>query len=459
MQGKNRITRFLIGIFALTMFWGIFMVSRFILEISDNENLKHVPADARFVMVLNGRRLLEEGFNTVILAEDEGIIRLIEELYKRKSQGKQERARLGIDYNSDIVFFSKNYDSVLVDGLIINLDQPHLFRKNIGEFISKNQAYSANDHVGVILTQHDMEGQRNLTAADLQIQAAKVLQEESSVLNEYSNRQRDENSIATTISNDGFLRESDLIRNTNLSFDLTENKVTVSGKVDLKLHMHQHLSKRLSPDGIHFTAKALSRNVKDSISQYFAGFNLPTEHLCGISLNYHGVKIVDDPTLLYIPLIDALMKFDQPVDFHAELDSLEAKWNASEYEDVFKQSGHSFEYGGIKFYWQQYEDNSIYIGLQEVPKIIDYGGNEVFLLDGRLDRLTNIESTKRMQRILDFFPQYTASKALSLKINTCHISITQDKGDHYNMSGEIDFIKDQHAINAFLSFLIESQVL
>lgn len=448
---QKKIARILIAIFALATIWGVFFFARAILEARPNDNLLHVPQDATFVARINGHKLLKDGFQTVILEEDDKVVHLLRELYERRTEDQEERVRLGIDFNSDIVLFDKVYDKEHIFGILLNLSHPSRFNKHIMGVLNRGQVASSRDNVGIILSM-DHTKKSSLSMMDLRILADNILLQKSSLNLQQKLAFQDETSIARTWSENGLLHEGEIFNASNLNFDLKDEKLLITGDVKMTLHEHEQLNIRLRPKGIHLTAKAISTVVKDSLSVLFKEFNLPTGELCGVSMNYYGMKIVTTPKLAVVPHFDAILKFDNDFKLRPTLDSLHSAG------DINLERYH-FEYGGENFYWKQLSPNTIYLGLESKPDIINNKSKEVLNLQGDISNLTKVDGHGLFRQILEFNPKYAAGKSLSSKIRDCNLSVKRLGNNRYGLKGEIEFIDDQHAINSILSFLIESHII
>lgn len=444
----RKIKKLTATVFTLAMLWGAFFFGRLIFEISPNNNLHYIPEEASFVARIDGRQLFEKGIRSVVLEEDEDIVRLIEEIFERKS-GTDEIKDLGIVYHSDIVFFTTIIDEQTINGFIFNLSNNKHFKDNIGSVINKNQTFAYHNNVGIILG--FTEESKRMSIADLQIQADIILKEESSF--DFSRIEMDDKVAFKSWSSRGLMAEGEAISGTDLSFYVDDTEIKIKGKVELKKQAIATETRTLKPSHTHISSVVISEALNDSINSFLTDLGLMEAEVSAISLNYQGTEIVEEPSFFIVPLIDLLITTSNPYDLQSSLDSL-----ALYEEDIELLSNH-FKYGGKSFYFEQISDNQFYIGVTKKPVFIDRKKDVLFEVNGSLAPLTSFYGKGMMRRFLELIPIYSASKDLTLKIDKANIRLLASDNNSGNIEGNVRFKKENFALNALVHFAIEGHII
>ncbi|MDP4866308.1 MAG: hypothetical protein NWR53_06605, partial [Crocinitomicaceae bacterium] len=176
MRFSRSLLRFLSFSILLMASWFIFQFASTILSETQNGNLSFVPANATFVMRIDGRQLAETAlFSIVMDSKDEEIIRLLERTFKNKVTDNKEFKNTGINFLSDVVIFKMDYQEGIVNGVLVNLTNKRLFDKNITASDQEQHAFSSTENVGLILT-YSAKNKEKVSAKGLQKLADSILQ-------------------------------------------------------------------------------------------------------------------------------------------------------------------------------------------------------------------------------------------------------------------------------------------
>jgi hypothetical protein len=445
----RKIKKLTATLFTLVMLWAAFFFGRLIFEISPSNNLNYIPEDSYFVARIDGRQLFEKGIKSIVLEEDEDIVRLIEEIFQRKS-GTEEIEDLGIIYHSDIIFFNKEIDNERISGFIFNLSSEKNFSKNIESILNSNQTFAYHNQVGVILGFVNKDS-HSMSVQDLQIQADNILKATSSF--DLAKLEMIDRTVFRSWSSRGLIQEGEAISSTNLSFKVEDTEINVDGSVELKESAVSDELKTLAKSHTHISSVVISEGMNDSINSFLIDLGLPETRVSAISLNYQGTEIVEEPSFFIVPLIDLLITTSEPYDLNSALDTLGL------YDDDIEVLSNHFVYGGKSFYFDQLNDHQFYIGITKKPKYSERKKNILFEVNGSLAPLTSFYGKGMMRRFLELIPIYSASKDLTLKIEDVDIQLLDTGNNAGDIKGEIRFKKENFALNALVHFAIEGHII
>lgn len=430
--------------------WGAFYVIKLVLETTPSNNLKYIPKNAQFVAKIDGRQLFEQGVRSIVLDEDQEIIRLIDQIFERKT-GSDERKDLGIAFKSDLIFFKLDIKDENISGFLFNLSNPKNFQNNISSILQKNQTFAKRDHVGIVLHLTETD-ENNIGIADLQIQGDQLLKEESDFdLDNLSDS--NDKTLLHSWSKRGLLEDGGIVANSNLSFEITDNKILIDGNLAFEDLKPSKKRKRLKAKNTHLTSTIVSPGLADSINLFFSGLNLPEADINSISINYHGTEIVEEPSFFIVPYVDMLIETNKPYQLNAALDSAALAESDIELHDDF------FKYGGKTFHYKQLSSALFYIGITQNPEIETIDDGLFLELSGSLSHLTQFYGEGIMRKFLEIIPIYSASKELASKIDEVDFKISKISPDKGKVNGEILFKKENYALNALIHFAIDGHLL
>ena len=435
------------------MLWGAFAVSSLLLEQHNNNNVDFIPENSVFVARIDGRKLLKEGLSSVILEEDNEIISLIEKLTTDRADTSGISNRPGINFNSDIIFFTVLNGNNKLFGALFNLNSPKRFNKNIPNLLNHHQSYSSNEHIGIIISESVINDIVPFNKKELKSIAVDLLKEKQDFPFEEVLSFQDNNTMAKTWSNKGFLKNGDVFSNSNLSFAVNEHLLNLKGTLEISTNKKSLLSNKIKPKGTHLTILQLSEAANDSISKLLNEFNLEAANLNGLSINFYGTEIIEEPSFVIVPKFDALLYFESSFDVKRNIDSLTVQGIIEEYTEDYVL------YGGCKFYYDQIDAQTIYIGKSKNPEYLDFDKSSIVEVSGSLEPLTLITGTGIMKKFIEIISIFSASKDLSGKIDEIDLSIKKGSENTVQLEGELIFKKGFYPLNSILKFALEGQLI
>lgn len=437
----------------LVMLWGAFAITSLLLEQHNNENVEFIPENSVFVARIDGRKLLKEGLSSVILQEDNEIISLIEKLTTDRSDTSGISNRPGINFNSDIVFFTILNGENKLFGALFNLNSPKKFNENLPNLLKSHQSFSSNGHIGVVLSESISNDVKPFNKKELKSIAIDLIKEKQDFPFEEVLSFPDDNTMAKTWSEQGFLKNSDVFSNSNLSFSVNEHILDLYGTLEISSNKESLINKQLKPKGTHLTILQLSEIANDSITKLLDEFNLETANINGLSINFYGTEIIEEPSFVIVPKFDALLYFESNFDVKTNIDSLTTQGIIEEYTDDY------LLYGGCKFYYKQINSQTIYIGKSKNPEYQDFDKSTIVEVSGSLEPLTLITGTGIMKKFIEIISIFSASKGLSEKIDEIDFRMIRGEKDIVKLKGELKFKEGYHPLNSILKFGLEGQLI
>jgi hypothetical protein len=237
----------------------------------------------------------------------------------------------------------------------------------------------------------------------------------------------------------------------SLSFIITDTELIIDGELAYKLKSKSEISKDIKPHGIHLSMDQVNGIVNDSLVSLFKNLNIPEGKISGLSVNYHELELIADPVLFPAPKFDALVTFEDDFNIESAIDSLLAAEGS-------KRVGEScISYSGLKLYYDQIDDNTVYIGASKNVSFINHDNKTSFRILGDPACLTKIEGSGLMKSLIEMLPYFTSSREFLAKINTIDISVGKPKNGISKVHASIKIEKGNYPLNSILMFLIESK--
>ncbi|MFT6921845.1 MAG: hypothetical protein ACJA1C_000843 [Crocinitomicaceae bacterium] len=414
-----------------------------------NENQEYIPNDANFVVRIDGRKLLNTSASSIILHEDEEIINLIERLLQDEMEGESTIKGLGIAINSDIIVFSQSKNDHELVGVLFNLIRPKTFKKNAPLLFGDNQAIATSGNVGLVYMEINNEKGNKLAAKTLKKKADKLLSIKSNF--DFSIfKPSEDNVMAQSWSKKGLIKEINIAHNASLSFIITDTELIIDGELAYNLESKSEISKDIKPHGIHLSMDQVSGIINDSLVSLFKNLNIPEGKISGLSVNYHELELIADPVLFPAPKFDALVTFESNFDIESAIDSLLSK------EDSKRINESCISYSGLKLYYEQVDNKTVYIGTSKNVSYIMHDNKTSFRMHGDPACFTKIEGSGMMKSLVEMMPYFTNSREFLGKIETLDISVGTPKNGISKVHASIKFDKGKYPLNSILMFMIES---
>ena len=452
MQFRKALLSFIAITFLLVLAWVFIIFTAAILEKNTNENIKHVPANATFAMRLDARELAEKTLFSVFLdAKDEEILALIQGSFSEASGKGGQIKNYGIDYLSDIVVFEIPYKGTFVYGILVNVLNENLFRKNSN---SIENIGACRDNVGVIL--RNSSASKQILRSELKQLAAKI------VTSEHTDKQigfaanRGSGKFIETSSKGMLFSKEAFFGQTNILFELQETELLLSGKLALnstrKINAYK---KRIRPKGMHISTSIIPPQLNDSLKKWTSKFKIKVPNITQVSLNFMGTKVINHSSGFFVvPQVELYVECENPFDIERLITSAEL----IDYFDYKVENG-SILFQEEKLYFKQLSPNSFYIGITKDPILQNNSTNELFSASGELKPLVRIEGGGLMTAFLEMMPIYRASKNLTDHTESLELKIIKKTPKSAELKGNLTFSKGYYPMNELIKFLLVSQLM
>jgi len=413
-------------VFILGVIWTIFFFATAVYNKLDNNNLNHIPSNAYFLIQIDASQLLKESIEGLLVTEDNEIVQLLKDL---QSEGTDsEGKKTGIALNTDVLLFTLEEDNQNFYGVLFNLTSQQDFRDYFKG--NKQKGVASNDEVGMVLSSSETE-------SNLEAFAEKIFNGKHATIDFKTTQE------AITI----------WTKNTDKTFErldvkIKEEKIHFSGEISNQLK-HKKSIHGLKPSGFHATTSIVPNQFNDSIRKRF-GDSIP--RISGISINYFGTEIIEEPEFLIAPEADFLIQFESAI-------NLEYYMNAFHKRLIVDSiSGNTCFYGPKSYFSKQISENTIYLGVHAYDSTNLVIQNSIVHLTGTASNLTQIDGGGFFKRILEIIPSYNASKQFTEHIETFEISLKEKNAKTITVSGDILFKEGEYAAVEFLRLLLVGQL-
>ena len=456
MRFSRSLLRFLSFSILLMASWFIFQFARTILSETQNGNLSFVPANATFVMRIDGRQLAETAlFSIVMDSKDEEIIRLIERTFKNKVTDNKEFKNTGINFLSDVVIFKMDYQEGIVNGVLVNLANKRLFDKNITASDQEQHAFSSTENVGLILT-YSAKNKEKVSAKGLQKLADSILQSKTTHKVQQLIANREEGKFTEVFIKGNFLGNALSLSESSILFEQKAQSFLLHGDLsmnDPESDTHK-LSHQLAEKGFHITSRFFSKELSDSLGRLLSFIDKPIPEITAFSLNYEGTKIINHTSGFFVvPNMEMVIQCANPFSIQSFLkeSSISAQLDC-------QITDNTVQFQDEVLYYKQLSSNSFYIGSAEQPVFKQSSENELLHISGKLNPLLNIQGGGMMTAFLEMIPIFKACKGISNHSERIQFDIVEKERNKAEISGELLFKKEYYPMNEILKFILISQM-
>jgi hypothetical protein len=450
MQNKKALFSLLSVATLLAIVWVFWMISESLLKEKSSENNNYIPKDATYTFVLDGKKVAEKAlFSLLVEAKDAEILNLIQTTILQKSKVDGEMKNYGIDYLSDIVFFEMPYNNTAVKGVLVNLSNGILFRKNMAK--SKN-SFAVKKDVGVVL----FPSEKNDLPNNLNKFAAKILSEMQPKSN-LQQKNGDRKLIETSSFGSVFGMNS-FFNKSNIGIDIQNTSLYISGalsKNEKAKEQPKTVGTIVQPSGLHISTSLVPALLSDTLNFFLKQFNTSFPVISEVSLNYYGTKIVNHSSGFYVlPQMELLVTCSSNVEIEKILENAEIQSYLG-----YKLVGNSMRFQSEKLYFKQVTATSFYIGRIENPTF-EKGNTSYYLnMNGSLKPLISIEGGGMMLAFLEMLPIFRASKNLAEHTEFVQIKLSKKGNKIANLEGEMRFKKTYYPMTELTRFLLIGQLL
>lgn len=434
MQIEFKPKRFFPVLFGLAFLWMLFLVSRFVLEAKENPNHGYVPANAAFAMRIDGRKLLQSAaYDVTYHGEPDEIFDLLGSLTERNPDNRKMRDA-GIDFFSDVIVFGEHFENTMLSGFIFNLSDAGKFSAIVPQIIGKNDGFAVHGQVGIIVS----DPSKSTGTQKLNAHAAKLLASngKSAIGKQWS----------ATAGNQIDIDVAQPNVKASLHAKLGGSALELDGTLNVT-EKPVFSSYTLKPEGFHLSAYLYLPELRDSVQKVLLskGFDWPL--INRVSVNYRGTNIDNG----IAPLGDLLLEFDSEITANQAADP--QSWqNVGFALSGDSISGFMLRSGNISYTLRILDRKTLFLG-QHAGNLSEQTNEDLFLLQGDPDLVTNIEGGGLLGLGINLIPSYKNSKDFLASIDKANIKIAPENGK-YALSGRITFQKGKYLIPETLQFIL-----
>lgn len=430
MSKTRRFSQLILTLLVLLFFWGLFMLGRTLLQEFETHNDEYIPENSNIVIRVDGRRLAESGLEDVVFEQqNDELVRTIRDLLK-------ERDDIGVAFTTNSYVFQLEIEkNVVVWGALVNLRDEEKFDQYLPQYLDKKQGAARKEDVGLIIFSCTGESSKpidqlaeNLLKSPSKFETKKIFREEDKMIEFWM---KDGPSKGEIIAH----------------LDFEDQRMLIHGETS-RLMKKATSYQALPPDGFHldlgFIPEALSAQIQSLEKDH--GIELPK--IERISVNHRKTVVAAFMNRIIAPDLDVLITFKEPI----ERDSLLTR--LAVHERVQLAENGSFQFNEEMYYCHSIDDRTLTISTRQkkfTPK------EQVALLksEGALSPLTNVESSRLVQRVLDISAAYRATKRFCDDADQINFEMTQDKKGEVTLSGELSFKEDVHPVDALIRLFLK----
>lgn len=422
------------GLLMLALLYSIYFASTLINHKANHDHLSFIPENAEVTVILNTRKMVEQGLEDLMInAKDESVYTLLIKEYKAQ-QGKSDLPT-GIDYSAHLAVFTLQSNEV-VTGLLFSLSDPNAFELNMPTMIDKkNEVALHKGNVGILL--HRLG--THISTDEMRFLADSILSAKPNTKDDFIN-------IDPSLPVARFrYRSNDDELDLNLTVE--NEKLNLTGNYHSSTQLSSYSINGLKPSGLHLTSTLIPSYL--SISENIGlpeGLPMPI----ALSVNLRGSDL-STGALLMIPDADAVFYFKEEVPLRLGLLVLIK-------DGLIKNlTMKSFTYNGFRFYYEQLDKYSFYIGRNPYAGMQETGKNDIVTISGNLEALTDVHAEGMMSRILSLLTLYTAGKTFAENTDKIDFSMER-KGDHEaEIKGSLSFKEGKYSTIEFVRLLISGK--
>lgn len=453
MQFEFKWKRVLALFSGLTLLWIIFILSTFVLVKEENENHYYVPENSTLTLRFEGKTFFRSAVSSLLFeARDKEVLKQLETLMERRGSKDETTVGAGINVLSDIIVFSQPAANGAIYGILFNLNDPALFRKNMSQQLSHTQAVAENNEVGLLLTFVPRKGNISVSTPDLHGMAQKILAQKNAAPLNIAQADQHRTTFLEMQANGFSLGSEKLFSRQTLRAQVSERELHMQGDFKPVSSLKHTSSRSLKPKGLHITNTLFTKELQDSLSGLLSSQGLNFPPIAKISMNYYGIRIQEagDKTIM-TPEMDLLLEFES--DFSLDMFFAQPEGLA---KLGLMRTGNGLAAGELKFTVDSLDKRTLFIGLN--PQLITSGKNtDLFIVQGDLSRLTQISGGGFIvSALLDAFAPYKAGKAFFESVEQTDIHLKPESGK-LKLIGNITFKEGKHALNECMRLFLTLQ--
>jgi hypothetical protein len=233
-----------------------------------------------------------------------------------------------------------------------------------------------------------------------------------------------------------------------MSVQLLSNELILDGEFATQKNISQS-NWTLKKDGFHLLCGIIPENYADTLQSLMnaKGFNLPK--ISRFSVNYRGTNIGENNIL---PDGDLLLSFESKLDKKALVENQKPWQKLGFVVEASTANGLLLIREDKAYTLRILDDFTLFFG-SNTANLLQEKNSDLFLLEGDLTNLTEINGGGLMAVGLNFYPPYKASKTLFQSLSVAEIKFKSVNGKN-NLTGKFAFKNEKTVVTEMLRFLL-----
>jgi hypothetical protein len=437
MQLEFKLKRILPVLFGLFFLWGTFILSEFLFAKKVNENALYIPVDADLVLKIDAKSFFQSAIYDVFLDDkDKEVFAQLQKM----AQGDFDNSPFkdtGIDLLSDVIYFEKSISNGKISGFLFNLTDPKSFKARFSSSTAKNQYFNANENVGVVIS----------TTSGISDKQARAF-----VLKALSQKNVNPKTFTSEAKEGQILSVSTSLKSPfgkgQMSVQLLSGQFILDGEFAVRKNLSQS-NWTLKKDGFHLLCGIIPENYADTLQSLMneEGFDLPK--INRFSVNYRGTNIGENNIL---PDGDLLLSFESKLDKKAFVENQKPWQKLGFVVEASTENGLLLIRDDKAYTLRILDDFTLFFG-SNTANLLQKKNIDLFLLEGDLTNLTEINGGGLMAVGLNFYPPYKASKTFFQSLSIAEIKFKSVNGKN-KLTGKFEFKNEKTVVTEMLRFLL-----
>ncbi len=437
MQLEFKLKRIFPVLFGLLFLWGTFLLSEFLFAKKTNENAFYIPESAEIVVKMDAKSFFQSAIYDVFLDDkDKEVFSQVEKMTQKDFDNSPWKDA-GIDLLSDVIYFEKSVSGGKITGFLFNLTDAKNFKANISSMVSENQFFNANENVGILIS----------TTSGISDKLAKAFASQALTKKNVNPK------IFTSENKEGQILSLSTSSKSpfgkgQMNVQLLSNQLILEGEFTAQ-NNNSTSNWTLKKDGFHLLSGIIPQNLADTLQSKMNadGFNLPK--INRLSVNYRGTNIGENNIL---PDGDLLLSFDSKLDRKALVEN-QIPWQKLGFVvEASTPNGLLLIKEEKAYTLRILDDFTLFFG-SNTSNLLQKKNTDLFLLEGDLTNITEINGGGLMTVGLNFYPPYKASKTLFQSLSVAEIKFKAINGNN-KLTGKFTFKNEKTVVTEMLRFLL-----
>ncbi len=448
MSKNIKLKNTLSSIILLLFVWVAFFIFIFLNGEKINSNHLYVPQNSTFVCKIDAKEILSTSADQILLKDkNEQILRTFKNLLANPNRKKS--AEIGVDIFSDVIIFSSPYHKGKLIGFSFNLINPELFKKNISEYLTKDQTFAVHNHVGIVYYFIS-----NDPSVSTPISELKKFVQNSITYKTYA-FEKSENIVDIQFHKSYFDPETS-IKSSKLKGKIKNDELIIDGDLILKNKLTTNATfLKSNANSFHFSSLYFPKSLNDSLRSLLNKINIEVPEIQSLSMNYSGLEFGNlNNEMVVIPGIDLLITTKENFSI---IDYLNSNLNAIHDEIIFENN--KVIIGEYIYYVKQISPKTFYLGKTEKPILISNTNQTILEMKGDLSNFVNVKGGGFMMSILEMYPLYKSSKKFIESTDHFDLNFKASNSKYIRIKGSLKFKKDHFIASESLLFLLGSGLI